>query len=196
MRKIALNIINLSVIAGIVIIAANAFGLKLFQGWTPDSGEAPPATKHLSVVSVSDGDSITVRQTNGENLKIRLCGIDAPEKAQPMGKQAKEYLLSLIAKGDGSVMVTPLETDRYGRTVAEVFVKPKPGTGYQAGEEIFVNGDMAIAGFAYHYAKYSGNCPNRTVIVSSEEIAKGKRAGVWSDPNAVLPWELRKQQRR
>lgn len=180
-------------------------GLLVFLGWkllgdnktwTPDSGKAPPLADTWTVIKVSDGDTITVRQTTGQELKVRLCGIDANEKQQKLGSEATDYLRSLINKGDGDVIVIPIEKDKYGRTVAEVFVKPKPGTpGYQSGEEIFLNGDMVMAGFARHYIKYSQKCANRDALAQAEEIAKAKRAGMWSDPNAIAPWDWRKQHR-
>jgi endonuclease YncB( thermonuclease family) len=144
--------------------------------------------------SIYDGDTLQVKNSF-QKMKIRFCGIDAPEKNQPLGIQARDYLRSLVNKGDGSIVVVPVEQDRYGRTVAELFVTPKPGSGYQAGEEIHVNSAMVMAGYAYHYTRYSGNCPNRDAIVTAENIAKQKRAGVWANPNAIRPWEWRKQKR-
>lgn len=63
-------------------------------------------------------------QRNGEELKIRLCGIDAPEKDQQFGIESRDHLRSLIDRGieDGRLIVLPVEQDRYGRTVAEIFV--------------------------------------------------------------------------
>jgi len=78
--------------------------------------------------------------------KIRFCGVDAVEADQKLGPQAR-LLRSLIGLGDGTVLVTPIEKDRYERTVAELFVKPRPGIpGYQPEEEIFLNGEMVEAG--------------------------------------------------
>ncbi|WP_099069249.1 thermonuclease family protein [Nostoc linckia] len=159
------------------------------------SPHAMPLSEDWTVASVADGDTITVKR-DGETKKIRFCGIDAVEKQQKLGPQAKTYLQSLIDKGDGTVMVIPIEQDKYGRTVAEVFVKPRPGTpGYRSEEEIFLNGDMVRAGFARHYTRYSNNCPNKVVIEQSEQMAIASKAGVWNDPNAVPPWEFRKQKR-
>nr|WP_322666297.1 thermonuclease family protein [Dendronalium sp. ChiSLP03b] len=121
-------------------------------------------SENWTVVSVTDGDTIIVGQGN-KRKKIRFCGIDAVEKQQNLGSQAKSYLRALIDKGNGTVTITPIEQDRYGRTVAEVFVQPRSGTpGYQSEEEIFLNGEMVRAGFAQHYTRYSGNCPNKGVI--------------------------------
>jgi micrococcal nuclease len=160
------------------------------------SPRSMPLSENWMVTKVSDGDTITVKRGN-ETKKIRFCGIDAVEKQQKLGPQAKSYLQSLIDKGDGTVMVIPIEQDRYGRTVAELFVKPRTGTpGYQSEEEIFLNGEMVRAGFARHYTRYSGNCPNKGAIEQAEKIAIKNRAGVWNDPSAVPPWEFRKQQRQ
>jgi micrococcal nuclease len=160
------------------------------------SPRAVAMSEQWTVASVADGDTITVKR-DAETKKIRLCGIDAVEKQQKLGPQAKSYLQSLINKGNDTVIVIPIEQDRYGRTVAEVFVKPRPGTpGYQSEEEIFLNGEMVRAGFARHYTRYSGNCPNKGVIEQSEQMARANRAGFWSDPNAVPPWEFRKRERQ
>lgn len=148
------------------------------------------------VVKIADGDTITVRRGTRKE-RIRFCGIDSVEKQQKLGTQATNYLRSLIGLGDGTVLVTPIEKDRYERTVAELFVKPRPGIpGYQPEEEIFLNGEMVEAGFARHYSHYSGNCPNKEVIEKSEAIARGNHSGFWNDESAVAPWDYRKLKRQ
>lgn len=140
-----------------------------------------PFSQKWTMVSVADGNTIIVKQEN-ETKKIRLCGIDAVEEQQKLGSQAKSYLRSLIDKGDGTVSITPIEQDRDGRMVAEVFVLPRPRTpGYRSEEEIFLNGDMVRAGFA-RYTGYSDNCPNELVIKQSQQMAIANRVGVWSQP--------------
>jgi len=143
--------------------------------------------------SVYDGDTLRVKR-GWEEMKLRLCGIDAPEKDQPLGIEARDYLRSLIGEGDGDVIVVPVEKDRYGRTVAEVFVSPRPGTGYAEEEEIHLNSQMMMAGYAWHYKRFSGNCPNRDGYDVAEQIAKDSRVGVWATPGAIPPWEWRKSQ--
>jgi endonuclease YncB( thermonuclease family) len=171
-----------------------ALGEKLADS-IPQKRLSPP-TESWSVVKIADGDTITVRRGSRKE-KIRFCGVDSVEKQQKLGTQATNYLRSLIGLGDGTVLVTPIEKDRYERTVAELFVKPRPGTpGYQPEEEIFLNGEMVEAGFARHYSLYSGSCPNKEVIEKSEAIAKASRVGFWSDPNAVAPWDYRKLKRQ
>ncbi|NET31337.1 MAG: thermonuclease family protein [Cyanothece sp. SIO1E1] len=153
-----------------------------------------PESEHWQVVpgSVYDGDTLRV-QRGEEELKIRFCGIDAPEKDQPLGIASRDHLRSLIDQGDGSIIVVPIARDRYGRMVAELFMQPRPGLGYQPGEEIFLNGQMVADGYAYHYARYADNCPNGKQIAGIEVVAKEQRLGVWAEPGAVKPWEWRRR---
>lgn len=137
--------------------------------------------------SVYDGD--TLRVTDGsKEIKIRLCGIDAPEKEQPMGIEARDHLRSLIAQGDGSLIVVPVKRDRYKRTVADVYV-PLAGTE----EEIHLNTQMVLDGYAYHYEQYSSDCPDDYLLVRVEERAKAAGKGVWMNPDAERPWEYRRR---
>ena len=83
--------------------------------------------------------------------------------------------------------------------VAELFIRPRPGQGYPPEQELYLNGEMVQAGLAYHYERYSRNCENwgalakplRRSIAAAEEMAQSNRADVWSDPNAVKPWDWR-----
>lgn len=86
------------------------------------------------------------------------------------------------------MIVLPIEQDQYDRTVAELFV---PVVGVE--DEIHINSQMTLDGFAYHYEQYSDSCPNQDAIARGEEIAKAARTGVWTDLNAVKPWEYRQQ---
>jgi endonuclease YncB( thermonuclease family) len=129
-------------------------------------------------VKISDGDTLTC---DGE--KIRLCGIDAPERSQPFGQEAKQYLAKLLT--GKTVTLTPVGTDRYGRTVAEVKTN---------GSDQTVNATMARAGMAYHYAQFSRLCPHRSQIIESERKAQIDKIGVWSG-NFEKPWDYRKRNR-
>lgn len=177
--------------------AANSTGEKLgndLASRIPRS--APPPTSRWKVIRVTDGDTITVVR-DSQKEKIRFCGIDANESKQEGGREATSYLRSLIDKGDGTVTISPIEKDRYGRTVAELFVKPRPGTpGYQPEEEIFLNGEMVRAGFGRVYPAFVTSCPNKEVLEQAEEMAKAQRVGVWGDSSSIPPWEWRKQQRQ
>ena len=145
-------------------------------------------SEHYQIVegSVYDGD--TLRVTDGrKETKIRFCGIDAPEKDQVGGIESRDHLRSLIAQGDGSVSVVPVEIDRYGRTVAELFIP------VGSEEEIHLNSQMVMDGHAYHYAQYSSSCPNQDAIVRAEERAREQFIGLWTNPLAERPWDYRRR---
>ena len=144
-----------------------------------------PDSEYWRIVegSIHDGDTLRV-QRNGEELKIRLCGVDSPEKQQPLGIEARDHLRSLINQGDGTVIVLPIERARYGRTVAELFIPTS------ADEEIHLNSQMTADGMAYVYPQYVDGCPNATAIAAGENMAKDGKRGVWSG-NYQLPWDYR-----
>ncbi len=123
-----------------------------------------------------------------EELKIRFCGIDAPELKMPLGIESRDYLRSLIDKSDGTIYVLPIEEDRYGRTVAELWIPIKPDFEGQ----IHLNTAMVEAGMAYHYQQYSGNCESAENLGWAEKIARDEKLGVWNGSHQK-PWEFRRQ---
>jgi endonuclease YncB( thermonuclease family) len=156
----------------------------------PKLAKPPSQTESLrcEVVkdSIYDGDTFRV-ECDGRQLKIRLCGIDAPEVKQPLGIESRNYLRSLIAKGSNQVIVIEMDRDKYNRTVAEVLFDTPEG-------EQSVQEEMLRGGMAYHYKQYSGNCHNRDVFDTAEAMARSTRRGVWRLPNGgERPWDYRKQ---
>lgn len=146
------------------------------------TGLAPrPESMPVEVVNVHDGDTITVQQ-GWQKVRVRLCGIDAPELDQPLGVQSRDNLRSLLASVGNQVNLYVTDTDRYGRKVAEVFVPIH--TPKQPEEERFVNGEQVQAGMAYLYARYASRCPNGGAIAQMEAVARQQRRGVWREPNA------------
>ena len=139
--------------------------------------------------SIYDGDTLRVIKGNRE-LRIRFCGIDAPEKKQPLGIESRDYLRSLIDKSNGTVQIMEVEIDRYGRTVAELFVPLKSNPE----QEIHLNSAMVEAGMAWHYEKYSDNCIDRDGLAIAQQLAKEEKLGVWNGSN-IPPWEWRKTNR-
>ncbi len=133
------------------------------------------------VLSVHDGDTITVRQGD-RSEKIRFACLDAPELSQPLGKASRDNLRKLIDQAADRVSLQILNTDRYGRKVAEVYtIHPK-----QLLQEAQIK-----SGFAYVYHQYLNNCPDATLVKRAEAIARRKGAGVWHDPNSIKPWNYR-----
>jgi micrococcal nuclease len=151
-----------------------------------------PISEQWELVNVSDGDTIRASK-NGVVERFRLCGIDAPEKSQPLGEDSKNYLLSLVSPKN-KISISISDTDRYGRKIAEIFV-------IDGNNEKFLNEELIKAGLAYHYAQYSGNCPNKISLENAEAIAKSQGIGVWRrrysqwNGNHVPPWEYRKANR-
>lgn len=124
------------------------------------------------VVSIHDGDTITVLNSK-EQTKVRLYGIDAPEKKQDYGQKSRQFLASLIA---GQVVeVEPKGKDRYKRTLGIVHFK---------GQDI--NAQMVLNGYAWAYIKYS------RMYVDQEKLARENKRGLWQSSNPTPPWEWRK----
>jgi endonuclease YncB( thermonuclease family) len=199
MRKRIIEIaVTVAVIAGIT-------GFFIYQGHQREIANSPSyegnesaiarpvnqdnlQSKLCAVKRVSDGDTIAV-DCSGQELKIRFCGIDAPEKAQPLGMDSKALMAKLVE--GKKVYVMAIEQDKYGRTVAEV--EAVGDRRNEKGETIntFVNAEMVRSGMAYHYKQYSANCPNRELIVEAEKVAKDKKIGVWSG-DYQKPWDFRR----
>ena len=144
-------------------------------------------SRHYEVVSGSIYDGDTFRVTDGrQEIKVRLCGVDSPEKDQALGIEARDHLRGLIARGKGQITLVETDTDRYGRTIAEAFIPTGNGD-----EEIYLNGQMVTDGMAYVYPQYVGSCPNGSVIETAEAAARREAIGVWANPTAQKPWDYR-----
>ena len=141
------------------------------------------------VVSVADGDTITVLDARKQQHKIRLSGIDAPEKAQPFGDRSKANMLRLVFGKD--VFVEERKQDRYGRTVGRVLVRPDECQ--TCGKTLDVSMAQLTVGLAWHFKRYEKEQPDleRGQYSFAEDEARSKRAGLWRDPNPVAPWDFR-----
>lgn len=133
------------------------------------------------VVSVADGDTITVLDRNNKQTKIRLYGIDTPEKKQAYGQRAKSFTESLVAGKE--VKVKTYDKDRYGRTIGVVTV-----------DWINVNEALIEHGYAWQYGQYcKESFCNKWSRLESE--ARSAKKGLWQDPNPVAPWDWRRGKR-
>ncbi len=130
------------------------------------------------VVGVSDGDTIKVLH-DGKQVKIRLYGVDTPEKAQAWGQKAKKFTASFVA---GRIVdIEPVATDRYGRTVALVYVDGR-----------LLQTELVSSGSAWVYRNYCKRQPLCGNLIALEAQARESRIGLWSDPHAQPPWEWRR----
>jgi len=128
------------------------------------------------VVGVADGDTLTVLDASKTRHKVRLHGIDAPEKSQAFGTKAKEALAALVFQKDVSVIV--VGTDRYGRQVGKV---------RQGGTD--VNTALVRAGYAWRYSTYD----KKGEYTAAHNEAKAVKRGLWADPAPTPPWEFRRK---
>lgn len=131
------------------------------------------------VTWVVDGDTLKVER-KGEQLVIRLAGIDCPEQDQPYGRQAKQWAIRNFK--NRTVKVHPHERDDYGRLVA--FVKVENGQD--------LSEQLLKEGLAWWYRRHF---PDDQRLESLESEAKAAKRGLWSDPDAVAPWEFKRRQR-
>ena len=133
------------------------------------------------VVGITDGDSIIVLDASNTQYKIRLAGIDAPEKKQPFGQVSKRSLSNLVY--EKSVQVDWSKTDRYGRLVGKVLIN-----------DLDANLEQVKRGLAWHYSKYKKEqvFEDRLIYLHAQQDATEAKLGLWIEPNPIAPWDWRK----
>lgn len=136
------------------------------------------------VVAITDGDTLTVLDNEHIQHKIRLSGIDAPERRQPFGQQAREMLSSLVFHKQVEVLTH--KTDFRRRAIGKVRV-----------DGLDVSLALVTAGLAWHYKQYKSEQKpsDRTLYSQVEVLAREQRLGLWSAENPVPPWDWRRSRR-
>lgn len=134
------------------------------------------------VVGVTDGDTLTVIDSTNTQHKVRLAGIDAPEKKQAYGQVSKQHLANLVF--DKTVSIETTKRDRYHREVGKVIVNGRD-----------VNLKQLESGLAWHYKKFADEQPaaDRQSYAAAEVAARQSHQGLWQDANPVPPWDFRHQ---
>lgn len=134
------------------------------------------------VVGVSDGDTVILLDASRAQHKIRLEGIDAPEKRQPFGEVSKQNLARLIF--GKAVKVHYEKRDRYDRIVGKVLVD---------GSDVCLR--QIQDGMAWHFKRYQNeqSAADRLAYESAEQQARLARRGLWRDRRPIPPWKFRKQ---
>jgi endonuclease YncB( thermonuclease family) len=126
------------------------------------------------IVSIADGDTVTLLSSDHQQTRIRLFQIDAPEKSQSFGQKSKASLSELVF---GQAVEIRVEThDRYGRTV---------GTLYQGGVDI--NLEQVKRGMAWVYRQYARD----PQYYDAETAAQEQHIGLWAEPSPTPPWVYR-----
>lgn len=132
------------------------------------------------VVRITDGDTFTLLTSDKKQVKVRLHGIDCPERSQAFGQVARQKLSDLIF--NQQVRVVEKDIDRYQRTVGIVYTS----------DNRCVNEELLRAGLAWHYKEYDKN----PAWAALEAEAREKRIGLWSQPRPVRPSEYRRTKRK
>lgn len=128
------------------------------------------------VVGVTDGDTLKVLM-DGKAQKVRLFGIDTPEKGQPYGKRAKQMTSELAFQKIVKVKIKDI--GRWGRIIGTVTLP----------DGKVLNRELLQAGLAWVYRKYTKD----PELLKIETTAKTKQLGLWGDKNPVPPWDFRKK---
>jgi len=126
---------------------------------------------------VYDGDTFTLQRAGNDDIKIRIVGIDAPEKDQAFGIQSRDYARQLLDGKKVTVYTEPGET--YGRKLGIVITEDGKHFNYE----------MVANGYAWWYDQYSKD----KYLEAAQLEAKRKKLGLWNNPNAQAPWEYRRR---
>ena len=131
------------------------------------------------VISVADGDTLTVLCNGSKQVKIRLSEIDAPEKRQPFGNRSMQSLSGMCLQKKAKIK--PQTKDRYGRTVARVIC-----------DGIDANEEQVKRGMAWVYDRYVRD----RNLYSIQDMARASKIGLWADNKPIKPWEYRRANKR
>jgi len=181
-------------VAASVFARAVASSLRaVFVGIVLSAGAAwcalPAAAQQLNrlageVVGLADGDTVTVLDAERTQHKIRLAGIDAPEKSQPFGNRSRQHLADLVLRQQVAVEWT--KRDRYGRIVGKVLVR---------GKDVCLA--QVAAGLAWHYKAYvwEQSAEDQAEYLAAETLARSRQQGLWREPEPMAPWDFRRARR-
>lgn len=148
-------------------------------GAAREGAPIPEFGLHGKVVRVADGDTLSLLDSNNRQHKIRLHGIDTPEREQAHGKAAWDALADMV---DGRrVDVVVLGEDSYGRTDGTIYLG-----------DTNINLAMVAAGHAWWYRYYA---PDNHLLEDAERQARKAKLGLWARPDPIPPWDWRRQQR-
>lgn len=161
-------------VRGIILLVGVFFSFGLGDGPL----HFPPEEVNLRgrVIGVMDGDTFDLLKGK-EQIRVRLEGIDSPEKGQPFGNNAKKALSDLCF--GQVVLIVFTKKDRYGRAIAKAYLP----------DGRCLNEEMLRLGMAWHFKRYSDDAR----WAKMENAARQSRVGLWADPRPIAPWEWRSQ---
>jgi endonuclease YncB( thermonuclease family) len=148
------------------------------------------------VVKVADEDTVTIVDDSGKKHRIRLMGIDAPEKDQSYGDVSTQRLVELVS--GKTVTIEYEKRDRYKRIIGKVLVDP-PGDIFclalDCVKKVDVGLEQIMAGLAWHYKKYQSQQEenDRRAYSEAEINARSERIGLWAENEPMAPWRWRRR---
>lgn len=160
----------ITLIISLILFLISFFGEKYNLGQ-----KGKPSEDTYKVLYVSDGDTVVV-EDHGDKRKLRLYGIDAPEKTQEYGLESKEYLHRKI--NGKYIHIDFISKDRYGRDISIIYLDNEN-----------INELMVREGYAWWYKDYA---KNDLKYMNNEKKAREEKKGLWSKKNPVPPWDYRK----
>ncbi|HRZ42714.1 MAG TPA: thermonuclease family protein [Bacteroidales bacterium] len=146
-------------------------------------GQESPLREHTlsgKVISIIDGDTYDVLLPDHKTIRVRMEGIDAPERGMPFYRKSKQYLASLCFKQQVTLEVTG--EDHHHRVLAF--------TRLEDGREL--SREMLKAGMAWHFKKYN----NDSALAGLETEARAQRIGLWNEKDPMPPWTNRELHRK
>ena len=146
------------------------------------------------VVAVTDGDTIRVLDEARRQHKIRLTGIDAPEKGQPFGSRSQQQLANLLA--GRVVRVETRKKDRYGRVLGKIWVAPADCPDCE--RSVDANLEQIKSGMAWWYYHYAREQPAEDQQAYKAAVTEARKAGIglWSETAPIPPWAWRRGERK
>ncbi|MBU3724882.1 MAG: hypothetical protein FGM18_05135 [Burkholderiaceae bacterium] len=174
-------------------LALSALLLITTVGCQQPPGVHLPAGPY-TIAEIFDGDSFNLKARNGELVRVRIAGIDAPEKTQPYSNKAKESLAEILQSGE--ISLEPIKIDVYERWVANVSVARQDA------------GLMQIQrGYAWFFVRYKQDLTEeqRRRYADAERAARDQRRGLWAGIDAAArnpalapepPWKFRERARK
>lgn len=142
-----------------------------------------------------DGDTITVLDEANRRHRVRLQGIDAPERSQAYSRRSTQNLSKLVY--GKRVEVQWVKRDRFERILGKVMVAPPDCAAKTCSMSLDANLAQVESGFAWWFRRYASeqSPEDRALYEAAEKRARAQKRGLWQEPSPVPPWEFRRPTR-
>lgn len=148
------------------------------------AGAHAPWAEKGTFVSAPDGDSVTVATVGRGRVKVRIAGVDTPERGQAYWRAAKAHLVAFVSQP--GLTLSCYKTDQYQREVCRVSTP--------AGD---LGASLLSAGLAWHYKRFQEEQPQaeQALYTRLEQRARERKLGLWQDKSPMPPEECRRERR-